>query len=243
MKKKKMNKELKTIKDLFKTLLTSIKTLIVGIFKIIYILIYNINNCFAKLFMKLPRILKISIVYSLIILILISYTRQPKIIEKEVVKEQISYVEINNNNNEITEEELVELEQVEMEEKQEEKFTCKYDNEYDCLISEIAYKKNLDDNQTKILIAISRWETGHYKSEVFNNKNNFGGNMSKGKFMSFESKYAGAEFYVNNLNEYYFKQGLTTLEKIQPKYCPIEGDTTGLNKNWLNGVTSLYNNL
>ena len=52
-------------------------------------------------------------------------------------------------------------------------------------------------------------------------------------------------FILNNLKYNYFDIGLDTLEKIQPKYCPIgaANDPTGLNKYWLSGTQKKYNEL
>ena len=60
------------------------------------------------------------------------------------------------------------------------------------------------------------------------------------KYETFED---GLNGFVNLLTNNYFNQGLTTIETIGNKYCPVgaKNDPKGLNKNWVRVVTSLYN--
>ena len=75
--------------------------------------------------------------------------------------------------------------------------------------------------------------------------NNVGGMMCNSGLRSYDSLDDGIEAYLNNLKYNYFDIGLDTLEKIQPKYCPIgaANDPTGLNKYWLSGTQKKYNEL
>ena len=63
--------------------------------------------------------------------------------------------------------------------------------------------------------------------------------------MVYNSLDEGIEKFLINLKNNYFDIGLTTLEKIQPKYCPIgaKNDPTGLNKHWLNGTNKMLEEL
>lgn len=85
-----------------------------------------------------------------------------------------------------------------------------------------------------IAVAISRWETGHFKSELCTQYNNYGGMCGGDGWMSFSSAQEGVEAFVHMLDEYYFKEGYTTIEQIQSKYCPTDGDL------WIEGVTDVY---
>lgn len=69
--------------------------------------------------------------------------------------------------------------------------------------------------------------------------------MCNSGLRSYDSLDDGIEAYLNNLKYNYFDIGLDTLEKIQPKYCPIgaENDPKGLNKYWLSGTQRKYNEL
>ena len=64
-------------------------------------------------------------------------------------------------------------------------------------------------------------------------------------FIKYNSLDEGIEAFVSNLKRNYFDIGLDTLEKIQPKYCPVgaENDPNNLNQHWLGGVTQIYNSL
>lgn len=53
-------------------------------------------------------------------------------------------------------------------------------------------------------------------------------------WMSFDSAQEGVEAFIFMLDEYYFKEGYTTIEQIQSKYCPVDGEL------WKKGVTDVY---
>lgn len=61
-----MKKETKTILEILKDLLKGIFNLGLHLIKIIYLIIKNIDTLIAKLFNKLPRLIKVLIIYSLI---------------------------------------------------------------------------------------------------------------------------------------------------------------------------------
>ncbi|WP_258389613.1 glucosaminidase domain-containing protein [Paenibacillus spongiae] len=97
-----------------------------------------------------------------------------------------------------------------------------------------------------LLAAIAMHETGNGTSSAVKGKNNVGGMMRrKGGLMEFGSLDEGIDAMASNLKRLYIDQGLTTIEQIQRKYAPVgaANDPTGLNKNWVNGVTKFYNML
>ena len=118
---------------------------------------------------------------------------------------------------------------------------------YECAIYDTALEYGLNDEQAKIAIAITKHETGSYTSSLFKNNNNVGGlyNSSAKKFYTYSSVEDGIDAYIRNLKNGYFDKGLDTIEKIQSKYAPInaDNDPTGLNNNWVSGVTYFYNEL
>lgn len=122
-----------------------------------------------------------------------------------------------------------------------------------CKIKEVAIREGIND--WKIPVAIARHECGYkdnqYLSNAFKNKNNVGGMMyydttTKSSYlMAFDTIDAGVEAFVSNLKRNYFNMGLDTIEKIQPKYAPVNAanDPYGLNEFWVSGVKSFYNDI
>ena len=122
-----------------------------------------------------------------------------------------------------------------------------------CKIKEVAIREGITD--WKIPVAIARHECGYkdnqYLSNAFKNKNNVGGMMyydttTKSSYlMSFDTIDEGVEAFVSNLKRNYFNMGLDTIEKIQPKYAPVnvENDPYGLNEFWIIGVRAFYNDI
>ena len=122
-----------------------------------------------------------------------------------------------------------------------------------CKIKEVAIREGIND--WKIPVAIARHECGYkdnqYLSNAFKNKNNVGGMMyydttTKSSYlMSFDTIDEGVEAFVSNLKRNYFNLGLDTIEKIQPKYAPlnVENDPYGLNEFWIIGVRAFYNDI
>ena len=111
-----------------------------------------------------------------------------------------------------------------------------------CKIKEIAEKYGMN---WKIAVAISKHETGVYTSKAFKELNNVGGMMCNDGLKEYATLEEGIEAFVKNLKYNYIDEGLDTIEKIQPKYCPIgaKNDPNGLNKYWVSGVTKYYNEL
>ena len=122
-----------------------------------------------------------------------------------------------------------------------------------CKIKEVAIREGIND--WKIPVAIARHECGYkdnqYLSNAFKNKNNVGGMMyydtttNSSYLMSFDTIDSGVEAFVSNLKRNYFNLGLDTIEKIQPKYAPVNAtnDPYGLNEFWVSGVKSFYNDI
>ena len=122
-----------------------------------------------------------------------------------------------------------------------------------CKIKEVAIREGISD--WKIPVAIARHECGYkdnqYLSNAFKNKNNVGGMMyydttTKSSYlMSFDTIDSGVEAFVSNLKRNYFNIGLDTIEKIQPKYAPVNAanDPYGLNEFWVSGVRAFYNDI
>jgi len=205
------------------------------IIKFVYKLVFKFDSLVAKLFMKLPRPTKAVIIYVLVLTFGLSLQRTLK--QQQPVKEfkraEITYVEPKA-------EEI----KVEVKEEVKQEPTCTF-GEVSCKIYNKAKEMGLNEEHSKIVVAIAKWETGNYTSNAFKNKNNVGGMMCSGELIKYNSLDEGINAFVKNLKNNYFDIGLDTIDKIQPKYCPVgaENDPYGLNKYWLDGVKNLYNTL
>lgn len=246
IKKVELNKDIKNVKGLFKaiiiTLLKAIGLLIKNLLYIGYVLVYNFNNLIAKIFNKLPRLAKVTTIYLLVGLSILNFVDIDKTQATKEVKETTKEVAIVETKEEIIEKE--EVEEVEEVEKEiEEENICKL-SEIECKIYEEAINQGLNDEQAYLIIAISKHETGKWTSNVFKNKNNFGGiYSSKAKtFYTYKTQDDGIKAMVSLLKNGYFNKGLDTIEKIGSKYCPVgaKNDPKGLNKNWVPSVTKYY---
>lgn len=222
----------RNIKALPKNIVMSIIYILVSLLYIIYILVKGFNNLIAKLFMKIPRLIRVALIYTMVIntitnIILVSSNHNIELINPlslEVI--HLNSEQVNFN--------------VEGEKTQE----CKFDST-SCLIYNKAKELGLNEDQTLMSIAISKWETGNYTSVAFRSKNNVGGMMCSSGLITYNSLEEGIIAFLSNLKYNYFDIGLDTLEKIQPKYCPIgaENDPNNLNVNWLGGAKKMYNEL
>lgn len=67
--------------------------------------------------------------------------------------------------------------------------------------------------------------------------------MGSNGLKSYSSFDEGLDAFVSLLKNRYFNKGLTTIEKIQPVYCPVgaKNDPNNLNKYWSANVTKYYN--
>ena len=241
-----MKKRIKRIiKKLLRKLLKNTIALIVAIFYLIYLLFKTINKLVVKAFNKLPRVLKVALIYTLIVgnlphFIAIYKTIENLEIDTKSLATTVAIVE------KIETTEKVEIETIEETEIVEEKNTCQLSTEIECKIYNKAIEKELTHEQAILLVAISKHETGNWTSYNFKNKNNLGGlyNGSKGTFYSYESLESGIEAFVNLLKNRYFGKGLNTIEEIGNVYCPVgaSNDPNGLNKHWIPKVSQYYNN-
>lgn len=218
--------------SLLRNVLELLVYLIALTIKFVYRLVFKFDTIIAKLFMKLPRPTKAVIIYVLILTFAVNLQQalEPKKQIKTIHEVKAAYTEPKAK------------EEIKEEVKQEP--TCNYD-EVSCKIYNKAKELGMNEEQSKITIAISRWETGNYSSSAFKNKNNVGGMMCQSGLINYNSLDEGIHAFVKNLKNNYFDIGLDTIDKIQKKYCPVgaKNDPNGLNKYWLNGVKEIYNTL
>lgn len=226
----KKNKFKRNIKILIKKIFKNIVYLIVGMLSAIYFFLKLFNNLMAKWFMKLPRLMQVALIYLLVLNVFYdlygifkSETKGINIALNDVITENMP---LNFN---VAEEKKTE---------------CSFDST-SCKIAEKGKEIGLNEEQVLISIAISKWETGNYTSDAYLNKNNVGGMMCSSGLISYATLEDGIIAFVSNLKYNYFDIGLTSLELIQPKYCPIgaQNDPNNLNQYWLDGTTNIYNNL
>ena len=235
-----MRNETNILIKLMKGLIKAFALVVAQIAKIIYLIIRAFNNLNAKIFMKLPRLLRVAIIYILIGLSIFAFEK-PRVLVKEVLSSSIvEQVETLENENNILLNQL---------------------NEKDSEITRLKVVANLKDIEKKIynksvesgltheqailVVAISKHETGNWTSTLYKNNNNFGGiyNSKEQKFYSYESNEKGLQAFVNLLKNNYFGKGLDTIEKIGNVYCPVgaSNDPNGVNKHWIPKVTEYYN--
>lgn len=208
--------------------------LVILTMKFVYRLVFKFDGAVAKLFMKLPRLQRAILIWLLVINVGMSihntfYIRQPKTIKKQDTETVAIVMPVH-------EEETKEIEVKEN--------ICSFDK-VSCIIYNKANELGMSEREAIISIAIARWETGNYTSSAFLSKHNVGGMMSPKGLIQYSSLDEGITKFLSNLKNNYFAIGLDTIEKIQPKYCPVgaKNDPNGLNKYWLNGVTNLYNEM
>ena len=252
MKRKEINKEMRIIKKLFKGIMDiltkAIFTLVKNLLYIFYVLIYNFHNLVAKLYMKAPRILKVSIIYVLIFLSLMNFINLKKVnasdsanipqnrqetaqIEEKEQKEYNSTTEEENGSNRLK------IENNEVINKK-----CNLGT-IECKIYNSGISKGMTHEQAILVVAISKHETGNWTSSAFKNKNNFGGIMCKTGLATYSTFDEGLDKFTTLLKNNYFAKGRNTIEKIGAIYCPVgaSNDPNGLNKNWIPKVTEYYN--
>lgn len=236
-----MKHETNILIKLIKGLIKAFALLIAQIAKMIYLIIKAFNNLNAKIFMKLPRLVRVAIIYLLIGLSIFAFEK-PRVLVKEVLSssivEQVETLEneINIQDNQITQQKQ-EIERLNVVVKL---------NDIEKKIYNVAINSELTHEQAILIVAISKHETGNWTSSLYKNNNNFGGiyNSKDKKFYSYESNDKGLQAFVNLLKNNYFGKGLDTIEEIGAKYCPVgaENDPTGVNQHWVPKVTQYYNN-
>lgn len=245
---KPINKDIKNIKVLFKviiiTLLKAIILLIKNILYIGYLLTYNFNSYIGNLYLKMPRIIRVGVIYTLLFMAIVNLITIDK---TEAKNRNISFVATNINLKDIENTEDTELAIAIVDGKEEEIIENKEEDKCDlgtieCKIFDKAKEYDMTDEQAYLLIAISRHETSNWTSSAFKNKNNFGGLMGSNGLKSYSSFDEGLDAFVSLLKNRYFNKGLTTVEKIQPVYCPVgaKNDPNNLNKYWKTNVKKYY---
>ncbi len=236
-----MKKETNILIKLVKGLIKAFALVIAQIAKIIYLIIKWFNNLNAKLFMKLPRLLRVAIIYLLIGLSIFAFEK-PRVLVKEVLSssivEQVETLQ-NEIDNLLTQIKAKDNEIARL------KVIAKL-NDTEKSIYNKSIESELTHEQAILLIAISKHETGNWTSDLYKNNNNFGGiyNSREEKFYSYKSKEEGLQAFVNLLKNNYFGKGLKSIEEIGNKYCPVgaSNDPKGVNQHWIPKVTQYYNN-
>lgn len=126
---------------------------------------------------------------------------------------------------------LLEIEEVENED---DIFEFDFSDVRTCIRGYVEYR-NLDNDiyvDPTLAIAISRLETGNWKSKAFTDYNNFGGMMSSKGLMHFDSLESGLESFYNCL-EWYTRKGMDDIRSMSAVYCPDDGT-------WEKLVTQIY---
>ena len=235
-----MKNETNILIKLIKGLVKAFALVIAQIAKIIYLIIRAFNNLNAKLFMKLPRLLKVAIIYTLIGLSIFAFEK-PRVLVKEVLSSSI-VEQVETLQNEI--DNLLMQIKAKDNEIARLKVIAKL-NDIEKSIYNKSIESELTHEQAILVVAISKHETGNWTSNLYKNNNNFGGiyNSKEQKFYSYESNDKGLQAFVNLLKNNYFGKGLDTIEAIGAKYCPIgaSNDPTGVNQHWVPKVTQYYN--
>ncbi len=221
---------------LIKRVLRNCIYVIIGVIAMIYYLLRWFNNLMVSLFMMLPRMLRVSLIYSLIGLSCVGFMKPREVIKTEQPIINVKFAEFQAK--EVQEDNLPVQE--ENEEIRQEKCVL---SDVECKIYNRAKELGFTDSETYLAISISKHETGKWTSIAFNKKNNWGGICNSNGIKSYASKEDGLDAFLNLLMNRYFKQGLNTIEQIGKVYCPIgaDNDPNGLNKYWVPYVTNYYN--
>lgn len=239
-----INKDIRNIKGLSKailiTLLKAIILLIKNILYIGYLLIYNFNTFMGNLYLKMPRIIRVGVIYIILFMAVVNIITIDKTEAKNGNIEFIAMTTPQEENSELA----IAIENDKIEEQNEviEENICTLTG-IECQIYNKAKEYNMTDNQAYLIIAISKHETGNWTSSAFKNKNNFGGLMGTNGLKVYDTQNDGLDAFVKLLKNRYFDKGLNTIEKIQPIYCPVgaKNDPNGLNKYWKTNVQKYYN--
>lgn len=206
----------------------------VGIIYLIYSIVKWINNLIVKIFMAMPRIVRVGLIYGLIGIAIYGNVNV-KTVVKEIVKEEELTITFKPEEKVSVEEEKQETVELSQE-------TCHL-GEIECKIYNKSIEYGLSREQAFMVVSISRHETGKWTSKAFLEKHNLGGIMCSTGLRQYSSLNEGIDAFVSLLKNRYFNQGLDTIEKIQPVYCPVgaSNDPNNLNQYWLPMVTKYYN--
>lgn len=241
-----ISKDIKNVKGLSKAILITLVKAIILLIKnalyIIYLIIYNFNSFTGNLYLKMPRIIRVGLIYTLLFMAIVNMITFDK---TEAKNGNVEFVAMNtkiedNENNELAIATDYKVEEEIIEDKTDDKCSL---GTIECKIYNKAKEYEMTDDQAYLLIAISRHETGNWTSSAFKNKNNFGGLMGANGLKSYSSFDEGLDAFVSLLKNRYFNKGLTTVEKIQPVYCPVgaKNDPNNLNQYWKMNVKKYYN--
>lgn len=236
-----MKNETSILVKLVKGLIKAFALVIGQIAKMIYLIIRAFNNLNAKLFMKLPRLLRVAIIYLLIGLSIFAFEK-PRVLIKEVLSSSV-VEQVETLENEIN----IQNSQLEAKDKEIERLKVIANlKDIEKKIYNKSIESGLTHEQAILVVAISKHETGNWTSSLYKESNNFGGiyNSKEKKFYSYESNEKGLQAFVNLLKNNYFGKGLNTIEEIGAKYCPVgaSNDPKGINQHWVPKVTQYYNN-
>lgn len=236
-------KDLHILKGLMVGLKTAIIEIVQLIAKVIYYIIRNIDNGVAYVFMKLPRLARVGVIYTMIALSIVGiFSIVPKNVDTKVIQTNVSnIVEKVETTEQVEETETTEItEQVAIVEQT--TATCKIDNTNACYIYDNALVYGFTHDQALILVAMSRHETGGWESELYVNSNNFAGIKHSGKFAKYNTKEEGLNNFFYNMKKY-IDNGKDTIQEIGATWCPTNdpNDTKGVNKYWYGSVTNIYN--
>lgn len=206
----------------------------VGIIYLIYSIVKWINNLIVKIFMAMPRVVRVGLIYGLIGIAIYGNVNV-KTVVKEIVKEEELTITFKPEEKVSVEEEKQEAIELSQE-------MCHL-GEIECKIYNKSIEYGLNREQAFIVVSISRHETGKWTSKAFLEKHNLGGIMCSTGLRQYGSLDEGIDAFVSLLKNRYFDRGLDTIEKIQPVYCPVgaSNDPKGLNQHWLPMVTKYYN--
>lgn len=206
----------------------------VGIIYLIYSIVKWINNLIVKIFMAMPRIVRVGLIYGLIGIAIYGNVNV-KTVVKEIAKEEELTITFKPEEKVSVEEEKQETVELSQE-------MCHL-GEIECKIYNKSIEYGLSREQAFIVVSISRHETGKWTSKAFLEKYNLGGIMCSTGLRQYSSLNEGIDAFVSLLKNRYFDKGLNTIEKIQPVYCPVgaSNDPKGLNQYWLPMVTKYYN--
>lgn len=215
------------IKFLFKVVFWIIKHLII----LLYWLIHHFDLLVAKVYSKLPRLIRVGLIYSLVFVALWgNFGTKNEVIKQKVVNKTIKVDFLTQKETQTVQNDM----QISN--------TCNL-SEIECKIYNKAREVELTHEQAMMIVAISKHETGNWTSRAFKNKNNFGGVMCNTGLKQYSSFEEGLNGFVNLLKNRYFNRGLDTVDKIGAVYCPVgaSNDPYGLNQHWIPNVTKYYN--
>lgn len=114
------------------------------------------------------------------------------------------------------------------------------------IIKELSSEYGVD---WKLIESIVIHETGNRTSRAYKELNNVGGLMMWSDeentmvLRQFESLEESYEFMIRNIKNNYLDLGLTTIEQIGNKYCPVGKNDKGQNQYWIPQVSKIYESL